>query len=1156
MSVEHETPAASSAEPGPPRLSRAMQLLLASGILGGALGLLAFVSVLVLLWNHIDRNLPAETVATGGPPSGAGRSERVPPIVVMPSEDRATPPPSDETARLDSGDLDEAVRDRTKVHLAVRFVQLDLHALGDLRRRGEATWKPAETRLVEALCAADGHTAPCPLDEPKPSSLDAWLDDMEQRGVVREMGAARITTEHSLPARAELAAPPRRTARDRRGTRFPALPVTFSCLPRLLDEERLVVDVSVDSAATSPANAYGGREAGGSVNARVELAHGQTVVLAGPTQAVPAGSAMRQALLVSAELEQPAEPERVQPLSETERLDRRAEQCRYLQKCLAKEFPASQIKLSLAAGKLFVHGSAPNDKEMSRILAVVRRRAVDEWSLVEPAPRLSYGSPLRQAPESLVVNMLRTPPRQQVLVRLRVLELGPQAVDSLGRLATAGQASMLDTALEAVKPLLRLEGPGQSLVLDETPDEAIGRLARRGLVRVLNEPTLVTTSGRKGTLLLGNQIEWPLGVENAPSRHKLAGLFAEQPGGGDAYRVGTTFTVLPEVLQGDRIRLEVTPDVRRLVDDGRRSDPPRLVLQSQSITAAAVLEPGQTLVVSGVPVDPTAEGSRPAAHAQSVARRLLFVTPELVGVPEASHTASTPAAAVAVPEPRVGDESTLDVPDRQTAVIDIPSRASAQEGTLAAFFRKHGGPLRRGELRSAEAPREEEKTERLPPVDEELTALSKVVRAGELFVPVDGFRVVATTKDVLRATAVDPLICQVTRSGDREVTLAGKAAGATHVSVWFRDSNTPPVSFKLHAVGDVAAEQQKRKRIETLEEVVEEIFPRSRIRLHFDGDRLVVEGDTSTRVEASQVLAVVRGEARAAAADGPLEVVDRLRVLGRDEVALRVQFLAVEPAVLRRAAADVERERPRLAPLAARLLHLAEKGGQAFMPADLAGDVTDGIRQMERLGLVRILAQPSLVAKDDRPAEYTLALDPRPIGNVPFGARIPRPQPSTAVFRFLPEVLSHNAIRLRVEAEPASETGSASPRHTSPTEAEVPVGQALALADLDSDAEDDTRLIVLVMPELIDVAPVAVGSGDEAPAGPSDAQGPGYTVAESPTQYPRADAGSSLGLPETQRPDEPRNVLRLPPTQPIRVRREEAPSGADSSSSSGGTIVR
>jgi len=707
-----------------PGMTATAKVFVGLGIAGGLVTVTACVAVIMGLIERADRAEVAPVASheqfvralqQEQPEASKG------PVVLTPSSDRFQAPPDEPLSSAAAQDAEQIARDRTQVAIQARFVELDLTAAA--RLAGDVSLEPGLAHgvlLLEPLARAKPEQCASVLSQIEPAALVAALPELEEGGVARVLSAPKLTTRHRVPAaiveKDDLVAAGGAEAPARVCSR------TFRCVPEVLGPDEVSVEVSAE--ISRQGEGEGARPQTSSVATSVKLRDGQTVAIGGLTKtSVAFGSARERdfrgakgdcaktgekhealVVLLSAQVQPPVGPEARTPLAETELRRRHQQQCRFVEEEIARQFPESQVELVAAAGKLFVRGRAKDDEQLAGIMAVVRRR-VAAWQIVDgPAVQTATGRPGAEAPDNPnVVMMLRTPPVPQILFRMRLFEVdrdvAAKAVDEAGDRAD-------DRALLAA--LMELDDARRSTVLDglegEKLEAALEALRGRGLVRVLSEPTLCTVNRHKATLAVGGEVSLPditgraageekpssdapgTGVQAAPEapnqvhiRHRE--LLPERPG---SYRCGMIIHALPVVLDEDRLRVEVTRDVQRVVEDGRASEPARLVLSSQGLTAVAVMRSGQTLAVGDFPEQRAAgdEGPRPRG-AEGPARQFLLVTAEIVQPTEAKPAAALARRVEAGPEER----PIAAAAPQQQIPIALPPEPSDQRA-LREFFRK------------------------------------------------------------------------------------------------------------------------------------------------------------------------------------------------------------------------------------------------------------------------------------------------------------------------------------------------------------------------------------------------------------------------------------------------------------------------------------
>lgn len=282
-----------------------------------------------------------------------------------------------------------------------------------------------------------------------------------------------------------------------------------------------------------------------------------------------------------------------------------------------RAFPDSVVRLCLVGDKLIVAGQAKDISEASKILNVVREQSpqqtppsripVDRIDVtVTPDPN-NPDQTIAQGLQNFVVsgnanivNMLRVPGEQQVMLRVQVAEVQRNALRSIGMnfaiLNNAGQnvftqrtGGLLggNNAFGANANLLAALDGGQIPL-------AINALRQMGYARTLAEPTLVSLNGQAATFQAGG--EFPVPTVTASAGAALQGV---------TYRpFGISLGFTPIVYDKDRIRLTINAEVSALneqaanVNVGGANIPGQI--NTRRFTNVVELREGQTLAVAGL----------------------------------------------------------------------------------------------------------------------------------------------------------------------------------------------------------------------------------------------------------------------------------------------------------------------------------------------------------------------------------------------------------------------------------------------------------------------------------------------------------------------------------------------------------------------------
>jgi len=304
---------------------------------------------------------------------------------------------------------------------------------------------------------------------------------------------------------------------------------------------------------------------------------------------------------------------------------------------IAQLFPNSKVKLIPVGDKLMVTGQARDAAEAAQIMALIRGEATDQqgrWSYGHLVQGTTMG-PLTADevghvfPASQVINLLKIPGVQQVVLRVKIAELNRTAGRSFGvdldmNFPVNSGSMLLQSLLNA--------GSGKSIVGTFDHDKlnfGIHYLEEHGVMRMLSEPTLVTLSGRPASFVAGGEFAVPtvVGVQGASAVTT------------DFRAFGAIITFLPVVLDKDHIRLDVSPEFSKVNKSLSSGGVPGL--DTRSVTTTVEMRKGQTLAIAGllddsmkndtagdVPFLAQIFGQRNTSRAET--ELIILVTPELV----------------------------------------------------------------------------------------------------------------------------------------------------------------------------------------------------------------------------------------------------------------------------------------------------------------------------------------------------------------------------------------------------------------------------------------------------------------------------------------------------------------------------------------------
>ena len=402
-----------------------------------------------------------------------------------------------------------------------------------------------------------------------------------------------------------------------------------------------------------------------------------------------------------------------------------------------------------------------------------------------------------------------------------------------------------------------------------------------------------------------------------------------------------------------------------------------------------------------------------------------------------------------------------------------------------------------------------------------------VTSSGELQVTRRRNKILRSEHDIYRAAVVDPEICDIVQFTPREVSIIGRAQGATNVTFWFADGSHKPVTYLVRVVPDPEVQVERERQYQILEEVVAELFPDSKVRLLPVADKLIVRGQAKGAEEAAQIMAVIRGEAvqgangngnNGSVVDGqaaaPLSdeetglalpaanVINMLRIPGVQQVALKVKIAELNRSAAREFGVDLDATfnvGSSGSLMIQTLLNMASGSTTSISGTFDNDDINFGIHYLQSHDVVRILSEPTLVTLSGRPASFLAGGEfavPTVVGVEGASAIATDFRSFGVILNFLPTVIDKDRIRLQISPEfsqidndlEVDGTPGLNTRAVTTT-VEMREGQAFAIAGLLEDSmssdtvsdlpilprllgqrsvsHNETELLILVTPELV-----------------------------------------------------------------------------------------
>lgn len=386
-------------------------------------------------------------------------------------------------------------------------------------------------------------------------------------------------------------------------------------------------------------------------------------------------------------------------------------------------------------------------------------------------------------------------------------------------------------------------------------------------------------------------------------------------------------------------------------------------------------------------------------------------------------------------------------------------------------------------------------------------------------------KLVRTKLDITRVAVADPTIVEVVAFGVREFELIGKELGSTTVTLWMggegREQRT--LSLLVSVRADTSSTDRKRLEYTELQNMINEMFPESKIQLIPVADKLIVRGEARDAEEATRIMSILRresgwgdvdmgfntvgfdqGTAAQPFPDGgqmsDSRLINLIEVPGVHQVMLKVRIAELKRSAIRRIGGQFQLDLDDF-------FLTTLTGGAANVIASSTFDnaaFTVLLGALEANGSAKILAEPNLVTLSGHPATFLSGGE----FAVPTVTGVGGVQGIQTYFKgfgtqlaFTPTVVDKDRIRLQV-----APTFSTLNRNNSvngifgldsrsvSTTVDLREGQVLALAGLIQEEQrgersglpllqdipllgavfgersisrDETELVVLVTPELV-----------------------------------------------------------------------------------------
>lgn len=304
----------------------------------------------------------------------------------------------------------------------------------------------------------------------------------------------------------------------------------------------------------------------------------------------------------------------VRVIPDPEATDRLKAIYKALEEEVNKAFPNSRIELHLVGEKLMVTGQAHDIFDATQILRILRANAPGGDAALVPVnsvnvnvtpgdPANPTGTPgiesylLAGGPN--VINNMRVPGEQQIMLRVTVAEVNRAAARSIGLNFSITNNQGVTVFAQNTGPLGALTGVNLPIALDSSGQVPLLLSALRNLnyAKSIAEPMLVTMNGQSATFLAGGS--FPVPVVGG------FGTFGAAGGGLQGVQFvpfGVQLAFQPIITDRDRIRLTLNTSVStRDLGSGTNIGGSNVSgLSQRNFSTTVEMREGQTLAIAGL----------------------------------------------------------------------------------------------------------------------------------------------------------------------------------------------------------------------------------------------------------------------------------------------------------------------------------------------------------------------------------------------------------------------------------------------------------------------------------------------------------------------------------------------------------------------------
>jgi len=336
---------------------------------------------------------------------------------------------------------------------------------------------------------------------------------------------------------------------------------------------------------------------------------------------------------------------------------------------------------------------------------------------------------------------------------------------------------------------------------------------------------------------------------------------------------------------------------------------------------------------------------------------------------------------------------------------------------------------------------------------------SDAVLARRIDLPTGKSIMIDLPRDAGEIFIADPKVANAVIRNMRKIFLIGMAEGTT--SIFVMDKSGAQI-----AALDVAVSKELARQLSVLRDVLKKAMPKAEIEVASVGDNFILSGTVDSGLEAQNAVDIATnlvGQTGVAGALTVGKVINAMQVRGRDQVMLKVTIAEVQRTVLKQLGINFEGQWS----VANSVLDLTSQNPFSIQQAALSptgitaaiGNKSATLKTLERQGLLRTLAEPTLTAISGESAKF-LAGGEVSVPQSQICDATNRNCTTTIAFKpvgvslsFTPTVLSENRISIRLatdvtEVDPSNATGVGFRTRKVETTVELPSGGVMATAGL------------------------------------------------------------------------------------------------------------